>query len=384
MTRDPETAVGPAAAWRLFDYFLHSSLHVNPDTLLRARILVASQCALIVFNILIIPFFVLAPVPAISRQIGIPICAAAIAGITPLLFKLKRDGSYSFCGKSTVWIYFFLITLGVFFTGGVNFSPATHMLMGPPLLMGFFFGGIRTGGTVAGAGAVLLGIGLWLEQNSFIFPQVLTQDQLGLVHCIIVMICIMINGLLVFFYEHISHSVRRARDREHQKIRRIAHTDLLTGLANRLMFDETIIDRISSFYSGRSPARFSICFIDLNNFKPINDRHGHSVGDEVLRAVSIRLRSSLRGADLIGRMGGDEFILLLDELECGPQMEILAKRFLEIISQPIETSAGLLSVSASLGFACFPAHGDDLIALKKAADIAMYRAKNGHHGWCTV
>lgn len=364
------------------NYFLHPSFYGDSSLLFRARVLIASEQTIIIVSALTIFFLVLAPVPQVSRQVGVPVCAILITILVPLLAKLKRDGSYDFCSHVTVWMIFMPMGLATFITGGMTESPLAHLLMGAPLLMAFFFGGLRFGIIVALFGGLVVFVGLLAERSGLPTVQVFTAEQLNVVCSALVITGIFLNAILAFLYEYISGALRTARDKERQRIIRLAETDSLTGLANRRVFDETLAERIARYHSGEQQRAFVLCYLDLNGFKPINDRHGHDVGDQVLRAISIRLRSSLRGADLIGRQGGDEFMLILGDLEPGPQLEILANRFLQIMAEPIETSAGLLSVTGSLGFAFFPAHGSDTEALKKSADAAMYEAKRGQFGWC--
>lgn len=162
------------------------------------------------------------------------------------------------------------------------------------------------------------------------------------------------------------HNLRISRYQS--ELETIANTDALTGLHNRRKFISLLPDRES--FNGTA----LVAFVDLDRFKSINDRYGHSVGDEVFRAVAQRLR--LHGDRLeAARLGGDEFALLIrnvrrkqDELS---RLEALG----QAISEPIETSAGLLSVGASIGAACFPEDADTPTALLRAADRAMLRAK---------
>jgi diguanylate cyclase (GGDEF)-like protein len=124
-----------------------------------------------------------------------------------------------------------------------------------------------------------------------------------------------------------------------------------------------------------------LCYLDLDGFKPINDRYGHDVGDEVLRVISERLRSCIREGDSVGRHGGDEFTLLFNSVRNETEVELIARRLVQAITPPISTSAGVVSVQGSLGFARFPSDGDNEDALKSAADKAMYLAKAQGGGW---
>jgi diguanylate cyclase (GGDEF)-like protein len=130
-------------------------------------------------------------------------------------------------------------------------------------------------------------------------------------------------------------------------------------------------------------ARFTLCYIDLDGFKPINDRYGHAVGDEVLKTISERLQSCTRDGDVVCRHGGDEFMVLFDSIKHEAQAALIAQRLLGAISPPIATRAGTVSVKASFGFAVFPDDGNNGETLKSAADKAMYAAKTQGGGWKT-
>jgi diguanylate cyclase (GGDEF)-like protein len=373
---------GPAPGKSPIDYFLHANFSCDASLLFRARVLIVSQCATVAGSALLILLLLLVPVPVVSRLVGVPICVIIIVVLSCLLLKLKRHGSYNFCSQMTVWTCFLPTVLGTFITGGFTASPVAHLLLGPPLLMAFFFGGARAGFGLAIVVALIMAVALYLENHGYSPINVFVDNQLDMVSTAFVIENIAATAMFAFLYEYVSGAVRKARDKEHARIARLAQTDPLTGLVNRRVFDEALVERIAARYDSDKRLRsFVLGYLDLNGFKPINDRHGHDVGDQVLRAISIRLRSSLQGRDLIGRQGGDEFMLLLEGIESEASLNILANRFLQIIAEPIETSAGLLSLTASLGFAFFPKHGTDIQVLKKAADAAMYDAKRKHLGW---
>lgn len=162
---------------------------------------------------------------------------------------------------------------------------------------------------------------------------------------------------------------RRAEERiEHQ-----AYHDALTGLPNRLLVkDHLEIALASARRHGRSVA---VLFLDLDDFKRVNDSLGHSVGDELLQAVAERLRVHVREDDTIGRLGGDEFTLVLPDVERGETAAQIAEKILELVSEPFELSGSRLDVTTSIGISLFPADGEDVETLLRSADTAMYRAK---------
>ncbi|WP_417657553.1 diguanylate cyclase domain-containing protein [Pseudidiomarina aestuarii] len=163
-----------------------------------------------------------------------------------------------------------------------------------------------------------------------------------------------------------------------EKIANMAHHDMLTGLPNRTFFGETLEHNLSR--ATRKKRALALLFIDLDHFKPVNDNHGHAIGDELLIAVAGRLRKCLRAGDVACRAGGDEFIVLLNDLDPLDQTQdyaaMIAERIREELAEPFEVDQLHLSVTASIGIASFPHHAQKLGDLLRAADQAMYRAKN--------
>lgn len=157
-----------------------------------------------------------------------------------------------------------------------------------------------------------------------------------------------------------------------QRLEHRALHDELTGLPNRALFNDRA--NLAVIRAKRNGERFAIMFIDLDNFKDINDSLGHEVGDILLKAVAERLKSLLRQQDTVSRLGGDEFVILTEELRDG-EAEVLAERCRGAMSLPFPLQGNDLYVSASMGIALYPDDGDDVGALLQSADSAMYRAK---------
>jgi diguanylate cyclase (GGDEF)-like protein len=159
---------------------------------------------------------------------------------------------------------------------------------------------------------------------------------------------------------------------ERRTLERRATTDELTGLANRREFErltEEALLEASRFGTG-----VCIMLVDLNGFKQINDTLGHQFGDLVLQACAERLTNAVRETDIVGRWGGDEFVILLPGVEDGSAVRAAADRIAtKLSSTPV---AGDVSMSGSIGAALYPRHGDDLDELVRAADLAMYEAKS--------
>ncbi len=159
-----------------------------------------------------------------------------------------------------------------------------------------------------------------------------------------------------------------------ERIRHQAMHDPLTGLANGLLLRERANQAIAA--AGRVPGRVvGLLFADLDRFKGVNDRLGHDVGDELLRQVAARLLAATRAADTVARLGGDEFVVLLPELDDVTAAVRVADKLLEVLRVPYELRGEVVDISASIGVACHPEHGEDLDDLYRRADAAMYTAK---------
>ena len=163
-----------------------------------------------------------------------------------------------------------------------------------------------------------------------------------------------------------------------ERTTQLAYFDPLTGLPNRAQ----LLDRIESAVTAaaRNGRYGALLFLDLDNFKRINDARGHSVGDLVLRRVGERISGVLRTCDLVARLGGDEFVVLLTDLApdhetAGQAATAIAERVREVLDQPCEIDGGIYSLSGSIGFTLFPKADEKIEDLLREADTAMYRAK---------
>lgn len=152
----------------------------------------------------------------------------------------------------------------------------------------------------------------------------------------------------------------------------LAHHDALTGLVNRHLFSEIVKGCIES--SKRDKSHFSILFLDLDRFKDVNDTYGHSAGDELLKSVSKRLKSCFRSEDFVSRLGGDEFIILIKNINENNLLS-LVKKIITKMQQPIEFENNTIYITFSIGISSYPKDGNDSELLISNADMAMYKAK---------
>ncbi|MFP5380994.1 MAG: EAL domain-containing protein [Gammaproteobacteria bacterium] len=159
-----------------------------------------------------------------------------------------------------------------------------------------------------------------------------------------------------------------------EELERHAHHDALTGLANRVLLNAHL-DQILA-QARRREGIAAVLFIDLDQFKLINDGLGHSQGDVLLKEIALRLRDTVRETDTVARLGGDEFVIVLAEPAQDDEAAEVAQRVLDMIAQPVQVGERELFVTASIGAALFPRDGSDGEALLSNADAAMYRAKS--------
>lgn len=169
------------------------------------------------------------------------------------------------------------------------------------------------------------------------------------------------------------------KQRSEEQVRFLAHYDALTKLPNRVLLGEHV--RLALDRARRNGGHVALLFVDLDRFKVINDSLGHGAGDKVLLEVAQRLSRCVRDSDLVARIGGDEFVILLDSVHDGAHVRYTARRMLEGVHEPILLAGDSYQVGASIGVAIFPEDGDNLSDLLKNSDAAMYRAKeSGRNG----
>jgi len=165
-------------------------------------------------------------------------------------------------------------------------------------------------------------------------------------------------------------------ERKHteNRIRYLATHDPLTDLPNRIMFKEILEHAIQ--FAKRNQQKFAVFFLDIDNFKQVNDTYGHQVGDELLTAVAGRLKNNLREQDTVSRISGDEFTLITEQLHHIDHVEVVAQKINSILQGCYHLSGNDIDVSVSIGGSIFPLHGNEYETLIRKADAAMYNAKN--------
>jgi diguanylate cyclase len=176
--------------------------------------------------------------------------------------------------------------------------------------------------------------------------------------------------------EHLEHVVEartQGLEAANKQLRHLASHDSLTGLPNRVLLDDRLSQAV--VHAERDGHCFAVAMFDLDRFKVVNDSFGHRAGDELIKEVAHRLAGVARGTDTVGRLGGDEFLLIMDRLAKREDAEQIAHRAVEALQVPIKLGGVDIHTSASIGVAMFPADGKNVETLIANADAAMYCAK---------
>lgn len=184
------------------------------------------------------------------------------------------------------------------------------------------------------------------------------------------------NGLLL------THRFAAVTEQE-RAARHASYHDALTDLPNRALFNDRLEHGIAQ--AKRHNWSLAVMFLDLDNFKDINDSHGHDVGDSVLKTLADRLKASTRSDDTVARLGGDEFVYMVTELPDDGRIAMVAEKIFKTLHAPITVRARELnielSIEPSIGIAVFPRDGSTVDTLIGSADAAMYRAKRSNAGY---
>jgi diguanylate cyclase (GGDEF)-like protein/PAS domain S-box-containing protein len=181
-----------------------------------------------------------------------------------------------------------------------------------------------------------------------------------------------VTGAVIVFRD-VGTALETSRQMSH-----LAQHDVVTGLPNRLLLNDRLAEAIALGHRRSKP--LAVAFLDVDGFKDINDLLGHAAGDRLLRSIAARVSGALRESDTVSRYGGDEFVIVLTEIEHAEDARRVAGKILQAVSEPHRINAQVINITASLGVSLFPDHGRDADTLIAHADAAMYDAKRAGLG----
>lgn len=211
-----------------------------------------------------------------------------------------------------------------------------------------------------------------------------TETQLDMLRALAAYVAIALdNSTQLTTIQQLNKALRREKAQIEEANTRIAHManhDNLTGLPNRRLLIELLREYIP--LAQRQKQQFGLLYMDLDDFKPVNDRHGHAAGDDVLTLISSRLRESVRASDTVARIAGDEFVLVVRDVLASGGLDTIADKVLSAVTAPVLVGTQQVTLSASIGISLYPDDGDTYDELLRAADAAMYTIKQG--GKCGI
>jgi len=356
----------------LCDHYVHADWRQDEGMLFRARFLVGILIAYqLIVAVALAWVLLLSPMPVIGRVVSTVIMGGTAGSFYWLMRSLPRTGRLRLVAEFTIAITFFAIQTGIVMTGGPLLSPTRSAIVVPPVaaicLIGWRYG-LGWGTSLLVVQMLLIVAGtLGLE-----FPNLTPPDQIEVNRIFAWAIAYTALIGIVLVYETINSQLQRDRDQQHQRHDYLASHDLLTGLANR----KQLIDKLNAMLTRlqRKTDVAAVVYLDLDGFKRINDTLGHEGGDKVLQIVAQRLQSAARKHDLLARIGGDEFAILMDDIDTAANAEQAVLRFQQVISATM-TEFPQFPISGSFGIAMAPVVSCDAMTLIQVADQAMYLAK---------
>jgi len=213
-----------------------------------------------------------------------------------------------------------------------------------------------------------------IDSQGFWIGEVFNKTKAGEVYAAILNISAVKNERgQISQYVGVATNINQLKAQQ-ELLERVAHYDALTQLPNRVLLSDRLRQAIAQ--ARRNQTRLAVCYLDLDGFKHINDTLGHEAGDWVLKAVAQRMNAVLRASDTAARIGGDEFVVLLSDLDTADAGETMLERLLQAIRQPVNVNGQSASVGASIGVSIYPDNALVTDTLLRQADIAMYQAKD--------
>lgn len=228
--------------------------------------------------------------------------------------------------------------------------------------------------------AIMLTVVALISGASYFEYRLFEPAPLGIGRWLIVSSMLLVSGATIAWLMHEMSSMQQSLQAEAKRLRcsqaKLTHLvghDALTGLSNRKAFNSHVEQMLAE--ARERQQTLALLYMDMDNFKTINDSLGHAAGDELIRSVAWRLKQAVRDADTLSRQGGDEFVMVLSNIEDVQTAITIARRMQEVVAQPFEVGSKQLLTSLSVGIALFPADGHDADTLVRKSEMAMFEAK---------
>jgi len=364
----------------LCDRYVHTDWCNDEGMLFRARFLIGILIAYQFIMTISVTWVVFLPMPLGGKLASIVLQTFAIGTFHGLMQNLRRSGRLRLAAEITIAATFFVIQVGILSSGGPQVSPSIGIIVVPPVVAICLIGGRH--GLCWGLFIFALQMALILAGALGVeFPNLVAADQVATqrVFTWVVTFSALIGIVLV--YETLRSHLQRDRLERHLRHEYLASHDLLTGLANR----KQLIEKLEAILLRlqRKSDVAAIVYLDLDGFKRVNDTLGHAAGDKVLQIVAQRLQSVARKNDLLARVGGDEFAVLMEDIGSSANAEQAVLRFQQVIAEPIAEYPAF-PIRGSFGVAMTPAVSVDAMTLLQIADQAMYLAKKQRQDVVTV
>lgn len=366
---------------RLVSYFIPNSLQTKElsSNFLRAQLLV-----IILLSDLLVTGFAFFIVffsdnYADSKEVATILFSAIFAGVFYSLLRLKKVGDLIISANIFIFTGFIGFVAAIALTGGLESTTTAHLLYILPVFA-FMISGRLWGifWTVVVCLTVVAYYILHLKGVRF-YSLTSAETQLG-THVGLWMFAMALIATCLYIYELLLSKLNQEiKNRSKQYAYESLH-DPLTSLSNRRLFERRAREAIDFAISGNLKA--AIIYIDIDDFKPVNDLHGHHVGDEALKIIANRLQQVVRSSDTVARLGGDEFAILLHGARDAKTINLLAKKFLVSLSKQMQIEQHSIQLGASLGVVIIPDNCTQLDLALRLADSTMYRAKTTKNHVC--
>ena len=370
-------------AIKLLDTFIARADTIHPDDLIRQRVIVAVSHACLICLLLINIWFYVIGISEALFTLNLSLASLALISFVAILLVLKLGLKYAINISSSIMTVStsLILLIGIYFTGGPANSPVISLLALPPI-MGFFLIGSSSGWawTISIIASLVFMTGLSFNQHEY--PDLLA-DQKGALQVFIFCFTLLILASLAYVFETLFKAQLSARSKQKQKFQHLALHDPLTNLANRELFNQTLLQALNR--ANREKTSVALLMIDLDHFKPLNDMHGHHVGDELLKHVADKLKNTIRASDLAARLGGDEFAVILEHIS-QQDVATVADKILQAIASRISFKhAERVHISCIIGVAISRHNSnpeEQAEHLYLQADKALYKAKQSRNTWC--